>query len=347
MIRQSPTVHLILVAAALILVAPASVSAQTTPQDPSYDDQWIETNVESSPFLELRNEGDTDASDGPETPDTPTVTDVQDPEVTGESPEGTKDNEQQTSDSEAPDTEPTSKTERDTQPSQIDEATDDPSSVREQSAKNSESESTAKKSVADLFKELDPLSAGASSVTPELASESVALHDVPLSTTAVEAKPVDPAPASPEPSWWWQYRYWLGGGLVVLFVTGMFFWSRRRRVTVIERNYPSAEDFFQDELKRSRTPQSRDDDSAGGRSFNLDEGPATPASSESLSDSLLATLNEHGFDEKHQALVEKYYGEELSRREVAEQSSLGNGEVGLVLDLADRIREEKTHAERA
>lgn len=349
---ESRRVVLLLLVIAATTVVCSSTGAQTTPENPSYKDKWIETNVQSSPFLELRNEGDTEEPEEPSVPDTPTVEEPDDPAVEESSPEESPDDEN-TVEPETADT-PAETTAAETEPVDENEAgpsesssADEPGSTGDGSTEPKPASDAATESVAKLLQGLDPVVPGVLARGFETVSELPEPHDVPLGETSLNAEPVEPAPESYDPPFWWVYRYWLLGGLVVLFVTGMFFWSRRRRVTVIERNYPSAEDFFQDELKRSRHPDTSSEDTGVDGSRISPGASVSPQPTSSPSESLLESLDERGFDEQHQALVVRYYEEGLTRREAAEESPLGEGEAGLVLDLADRIREEKTHAERA
>lgn len=343
-----------------VTVSPPVIGA-TNPPEPSYEDQWMQADAGSSPFLDLRNETDTDEPEGPEPPDTPTVEPVEDTgvddDVTVSSPDTVADSDEDdsTAGSEPEKTSSSENREADQTPKeQPSEKTDKPPTRDRRTKSEETSEPSETTEVKDrssdrangILKELSPLEVNGVTPAYEVTSGTLPSTGFVLSQTDLNAEPSSSPDRTREaPGWWWRYRYWLLGGLVVSIMTGMFFWFRRRRVTVIERNYVSAEEFFKDELKRRRptvSESSRNSERRTPERSPEEETPQTGRQSDTFQ-VLMDRLDDHGIDKEYRTLIEKYYREGLSRREVAEASSLGNGEVGLVLDLADRIREEVTY----
>lgn len=154
---------------------------------------------------------------------------------------------------------------------------------------------------------------------------------------------------------WWRYYWWIVGGLVVTVTIGMFFWFRRRRVEVVDSSYPSADAFFQEQLKRKRNPTTPEE---SARSAYPDEAPARPSGTAAPEPSpsseagfnhreLAERLREKGYEGEFEQMLKLYYEENMTEEQIAERISRGAGAVGLVLDYADRLRKEMNHGKRA
>lgn len=364
---QARTAVLLAVVLGIILIIAPAVYGRAKPPEPSYDDQWMAGSPQSSPFLELRNEGGSDTPQEPDAPDTPTVGNVGDtsePEISISEPDDPSGSDQpsgtdssstsnqsgQSSRDDGSDDDRSESTNETTSEADTKQA-DSGSEPEEESSRDSDRGHPTGKVVNRLLHNLRPGSPGG--ITPDLEASTapVSVRDMSLGSTSIESEPAEPSSPSNEPSLWWSYRYWILGGLVVLLVTGMFFWFRRRRVTVVERNYPSAEEFFKDELKQKRRPDTETTGAVTRRTRATEKrepvrkGPQSSGDASPSSESILNLLSDYGIDDEHRTLVELYYNEGLTRHEVADQSSMGDGEVGLVLDLADRIKEDEIRGE--
>ncbi|MFB6226696.1 MAG: hypothetical protein ABEH89_00025 [bacterium] len=366
----------VLLAASGVLWLHLFVIGSTRAQTTSYREKWLKSNNDADPFLELRNESGSDSPAEPEEPDTPvvdtpTVSPVKNPEEpnqpssTPSSPDEARDastnsdtvgarssedtSPAETTSDKSPGSTRANKSEQsDTSHEREDAREDDKGPIRTEKKPDKPSRRQLRDAASSMFTRMEPEATDGLTHELEPAYGPTASHTITFTTPTVTARLAKPSDDAPTVTvWWWSYRYWGLGGLVVLIITGIFFWFRRRRVTVVERNYPSAEEFFQDDLKRKRQSSY-----SGPRATDSSSGGSTDGESSSTADPILSKsffndLNSVGLDDKHQALVEMYYKQGLTRRETAERSEFPEGEVGLVLDLADRIKEEHPNGEGA
>jgi hypothetical protein len=153
-----------------------------------------------------------------------------------------------------------------------------------------------------------------------------------------------------EVPFWWRYYGWIAGGLVVSVMIGMFFWFRRRRVEVIETSQAPTGDFFQEQLQR-RKPSTLDDQIDRKESGEVSTQTRTSTSQEDRSgpeyQALVEKMRNEGLNGHFEEVLELYYEKGLNEDEIAERTSRGLGEVGLVIDYADRLRKDMNYGKRA
>lgn len=360
-----------------------TLTAPETP-DPSYSDRWAELDSQSSPFLDLRNRTESDTTEDPERPDSPSVEDPSGTETPSESRGGTSDtsprdesNEQNKSatkdqtdtdtkddnqDTSAQDTTDESEVkDRTTSESEVSETINDdnreepePQSSPED-RENKPEESVQEQSADEpsdplsnsVFAGVEPKDTTPNSIVPEpiysdLDSGTIALGSVRSSSELAEANDIPPS----QPPFWWRYYWWITAGVVVVVMIGMFFWFRGRRVRVVEREHPSAEDFFNDIKNDERSPRveptvsPEPEDSIGSTQLTDTEN--------SLPDyrELADRLDQAGFDGEYAEILKLHYGDGMEDSEIAEQTSRGLGEIGLVIDFAERIRKDVENVQR-
>ncbi len=149
---------------------------------------------------------------------------------------------------------------------------------------------------------------------------------------------------------WWQYYGWIAGGLVVFVMIGMFFWFRRRQVKVIDGDDRPAGDFFQEQFKRRKPSSLGGDTDRGEDSISSPVEPIAPSQStpaETEYEILVKKMREEGFNGRFEKLIKLYYEEGMTEEKIAERTSRGLGEVGLIIDYADRLRKDIDHGKRA
>lgn len=209
-----------------------------------------------------------------------------------------------------------------------------------------------------FFDQSEPREPGAVAYNPSMIDSGVPSGTVATGSirSLFRSLPAEEYPRTPDP-FWWRYYWWITGGLVVTVTIGMFFWFRRRRVEVVDTSYPSADSFFQEQLKRKRKPVTAESKSP---SPNRDFEPVQPSGENGIASTarpepqprvdygrLAERLREEGYDGEFERMLKLYYEDGMNEQQIAERFSRGVGAVGLVLDYADRLRKDLDHGKRA
>lgn len=130
----------------------------------------------------------------------------------------------------------------------------------------------------------------------------------------------------------------------------MFFWFRRRRVEVIETSQAPTGDFFQEQFQR-RKPSTLDNRNLRKEAEGVAKQAGSSASREDRPgpdyQALAEKMRNEGLNGQFEELLHLYYEKGLDEDEIAERTARGLGEVGLVIDYADRLRKDMNHGKRA
>ncbi|MGM0381343.1 MAG: hypothetical protein ACQEP7_05100, partial [bacterium] len=136
------------------------------------------------------------------------------------------------------------------------------------------------------------------------------------------------------------WRYLGGGGLLALF--GLIVWWKRRprKVSIYhDETSTKAEDYFRNHFSRHTvlTKGGSDwrDKSTTKSSSNSSRRKARPIWK--YDDKKLRKL---GIEPKYREALRLYYSRGLPLERIARETGLGKGEIGLVIDLTNRFREE-------
>lgn len=241
----------------------------------------------------------------------------------------------------------------------------DQESEKEVNETTNQSERRAERrlSTQSLFETVQPEDTGPILNTVKMIKSELPAGTIPLGMSRTDIEPAQPERIPNESvPFWWKYYWWIAGGLVVSAIIGMFSWVNRRKVEVIERNYSSRGELFQNELKKNspaeqkriRTPQQ--DEASQHSGENQGSGKVELSELNSEHDSsftpdsyaeLAEKLEEAGFDRSYADILELYFDEGFAPEEIAEKTSRKLGEVGLVLDYVERLREGQKHGTRA
>jgi hypothetical protein len=361
------TVVLTFILVVLAAVPTLAQETATEPPEPSYADQWSQ----SSPFLDLRNQPSIESPEAPSNPQAPEVDTITfDGETvaisgpdfsadTAASDDTGVQTRKKTSNGDTatePDTDLAMNLARDTKPTEPaavsnNTDTDEPTAVTESgtSPKTRKTKATGRQySIFDgetLFADLSPVAppvdTGLDPLRDNLGNDTVSLGAI-RSDQNLQDSPDFPHESGTS---FGGFFWWGIGGVVVMLIIGMFFWFREPRIEVVNRDYSSAEDFFKEQLQNRREDSETVADAVANaekqdrvRTDEVLEG-AGPASRDSINyEHLLEQLRETGFNRDYESILKLYYREGLSQQDIADQTSRGVGEVGLVLDYVERLR---------
>ncbi len=182
-----------------------------------------------------------------------------------------------------------------------------------------------------------PTARAITSSPPEGAILSEDRSDTPRHSPLAAGELSGPAPAEGS---YFSWEYMAGAGLFLLLFL-LIWWKRRpRKVKVYyDSTTAQANKYFQEHFTR-HSALGRKQKKSSSTSKSLQDKSSSPRKGRPIWEYEDEKLEELGIDPKYREALRLYYSRGLPLERIARETGYGSGEIGLVIDLTRRLREE-------